>query len=79
MFQHFCTRVARKMRRIGYAKKAAIRFARTCYLLMLTACGLMGLFLIFPAELHGSVAIAGTGTAGSRGGFFSPALFSKRR
>lgn len=79
MSWNFCTRVARKMRRIGYARKAAARFAKSCYLLMLTACGLLGLFFIFPAELHEPIAIAGKSDAGTRYGLSLPATFAIRR
>jgi hypothetical protein len=46
---------------------------------MLAACGLMGLFFIFPAELHAPIAIAGNPDAGTRYGFLLPATFAIRR
>jgi len=44
MFQYSCTRVARKMRRLGFAKKVAARFARIFQIMMAILGGLMGLF-----------------------------------
>jgi len=79
MFNNFCTRVARKLRRLGYAKKAAARFARIFYVLMLIACGLMGLFFIIPRELFEPITIAGRMHADARNGLFSSANFALRR
>ena len=79
MFQDFCTRVARKLKRLGYAKEAATRIAKSCYLLMLTACGLMGLFFIIPQELFEPITGAGTMQADARPGLFSSAVSASRR
>ena len=58
MFQNFCTRVARKIRRLGYARKTASRFAKFFYVSMITTCGLFGLFFVIPQELFEPIAIA---------------------
>ncbi len=79
MFQNFCTRVARKLRRLGYAKKAAARLARIFYVLMLVTCGLMGLFFIIPQELHEPISITGKMHADTRYGLFSSANVALRR
>jgi len=79
MFHTFCMTVTRKIRRLGYAKKAAARIAKSCYLLMLTACGLMGLFFIIPQELFEPITSAGRMHADARSGLFSSANFALRR
>jgi hypothetical protein len=79
MFQNFCTRVARKLRRLGYAKKTAARFAKFFYLSMITTCGLFGLFFSLPRELFEPMPGAGMGREGSRPGTFLPATFVIRR
>lgn len=79
MFQYSCTRVARKMRRLGYAKKIAARFAKIFRVLMAVLGGLMGLFFEIPKESFGPIAAAGNIPAGSRHGLFLPALSLKRR
>jgi uncharacterized RDD family membrane protein YckC len=68
MFHNFCTRVARKLRRLGIAQKAAARFGRIFYVLMLVTCGLMGLFFSNPQELHESITGTGIVHADARSG-----------
>jgi hypothetical protein len=79
MFQNFCTRVARKIRRLGYARKTASRFAKFFYVSMITTCGLFGLFFIIPHELFELISGAGMRREGSRPGTFLPAVFIIRR
>lgn len=69
----FCTRVTRKVAKLGYEKKAARRIAQFCYLAMTFTCGLFGLFLGDNAPIN---LIAGSGTmhpAAARAGTCSPA------
>ncbi|MGA7798881.1 hypothetical protein [Methanoregula sp.] len=79
MFQNFCTRVARKIRRLGYAKKVAARFAKFFYVSMITTCGLFGLFFVIPQELFEPIAIVGQIHADTRYGTLLPATFIIRR
>jgi hypothetical protein len=79
MFQNFCTRVARKLRRLGYARKTASRFAKCFYVSMITTCGLFGLFFSIPRELFEPTAIAGKMHADTRYGTLLPAVFIIRR
>ena len=48
MAEDFCTRTARRIRRLGYPAKRAAWLARVCYLLMLSLCGLFA-SVLFPA------------------------------
>ena len=79
MFKHFCTRVERKLRRLGVARKAAARFAKFFYVSMITMCGLFGLFFVIPRELFEPIAIAGKMHADTRYGTLLPAVFIIRR
>ncbi|WAC05997.1 MAG: hypothetical protein OS112_05035 [Methanoregula sp.] len=42
MTEDFCNRTARRLGKIGYAPKTAVRIARFCYIFMLFLRGLMG-------------------------------------
>lgn len=79
MLQYSCTRVARKLRRLGFAKKIAARFARIFRFLMILLCGLMGVFFELPHELFKITAPAGKTCADFRHGLFLPAVFGIRR
>jgi len=79
MFEHFCTRVERKLRRLGYAKKIGARFARIFQVMMVLVCGVMGLFFILPQELFEPISIAGKNHADTRYGTLLPAVFIIRR
>ena len=79
MFQNFCTRVERKLRRLGVARKAAARFAKFSCVSMITMCGLFGLFFVIPQELFEPIAIAGEIHADTRYGTLLPAVFIIRR
>jgi hypothetical protein len=75
----FCTQLELEFRRFGSAKKAAVRLAGFCCLVMLAAYGLLGIFFLSDNELPESIPGAGTVTAGSRTGTIMPALFAIRR
>jgi len=79
MFQYSCTRVARNLRRLGVAKKAAARFARIFQIMMAILGGLMGLTFEIPHELSGPISRAGKNPAGTRNGLFLPAVALERR
>ena len=79
MFQYSCTRVARNLRRLGYAKKVAARFARVFQIMMALLGGLMGVFFEIPQELFEPVSRAGKNHADTRHGLFLPAGSLKRR
>jgi|WetSurMetagenome_2_1015567.scaffolds.fasta_scaffold120224_2 hypothetical protein len=79
MFQYSCTRVARKLRRLGVAKKAAARFAKIFRIMMAILGGLMGLVFEIPEELFEPIAISGKNPAGTRNSLFLPAVSLERR
>jgi len=72
----FCTKVTRKIAKLGYEKKVARRFAKAFAILMTLTCGLFGLFEKEKAPIY---LIAGAMHAGARTGMFSPAISSIRR
>jgi hypothetical protein len=74
----FCTKVMRKIAKLGYDKKVARRFAQFCCLAMTFTCGLFGLFWGEKAPIF---LIAGSGTlsAGARAGTVLPASSLIRR
>ena len=79
MFQYSCTRVARKLRRLGVAKKAAARFAKIFRIMMAILGGLMGLTFEITHELFEPVTVAGKNPAGTRNSLFLPAVSLERR
>jgi hypothetical protein len=79
MFQYSCTRVARNLRRLGVAKKAAARFAKIFRIMMAILGGLMGFFFEIPHELFEPVTVARKNPAGTRNSFFLPAVSLERR
>jgi len=78
MSWNFRTKLARKLRRLGYAKKIAARIAAFSHLMMLTACGLLGIFFVPEKELFEPMSGAGK-REGSRPGTFTPAVSAIRR
>jgi len=78
MSRDFCTKVTRKIAKIGYPRKAARRIAKTCLVLMTLTCGLFGLCENGKAPLY-LIAGAGTVPAGARAGSSSPASSLIRR
>lgn len=79
MSWNFCTKLAAKLRRHGYAKKAAARLAGFCCLMMAAACGLLGIFFVPDEELFEPISGTGRKPAGTRTGTFLPAVFAIRR
>jgi hypothetical protein len=79
MLHHFCTTAARKLRRIGYAAKAALRFARIFSVILASVCGLMGVFFCDREELYQPIAGAGRLHADARSGSFLSAAAALRR
>jgi len=78
MTQDFCTRITRKIAKLGYEKKVARRLATFCYLAMTFTCGLFGLFLREKAPIY-LIASSGMHVAGARAGTVSPAFSVIRR
>jgi hypothetical protein len=74
----FCTKVTRKITKIGYPEKAARRFAKTCLVLMTLTCGLFGLFERTKAPIYLNTGF-GMHAAGARAGNVSPAFSLIRR
>ncbi len=74
----FCTRVTRKITKIGYPKNAARRFAKTCFVLMTLTCGLFGLFEREKAPIYLNTG-SGMHAAGARAGIALPAFSVIRR
>ena len=64
----FCTKVGRKLRKLGYARKVAARIARGCQFLMAFACGLLGLYSMASPEMFGTITGAGMMRADARAG-----------
>jgi len=78
MSLEFCTKVTRKIAKIGYPKKVARRIAKTCFVLMALTCGLFGLFEKGTAPFY-LISGSGADRAGARSGTVSPATVSLRR
>ena len=78
MLPEFCTKVTRKITKIGYQKKAARRFAKICFVLMTLTCGLFGLFEKEKAPIYLNTGF-GMHAAGARAGILLPATSSLRR
>ena len=68
----FCTKVTRKIAKLGYEKKVARRFAKAFAILMTLTCGLFGLFEKEKAPIY-LIAGAGAMHAGARAGTVLPA------
>ena len=74
----FCTKVTRKIAKLGYEKKVARRFAKVFAVLMTLTCGLFGLFEKEKAQIYLNNG-SGMHAAGARAGIFSPASSLIRR
>jgi hypothetical protein len=74
----FCTKVTRKLAKIGYPKKVARRIAKTYFVLMILTCGLFGLFERVKAPIYLNTGF-GMHAAGARAGNVSPAFSPIRR
>jgi outer membrane protease len=79
MSLNFCTKVGWKIRKIGYAPKAAARLARGCQFLMAFACGLLGQYSIASWEMSGTITGAGQIRADARAGLLLSADSALRR
>lgn len=79
MLKFFCSMVEQKLRRIGYAAKAALRFARIFSVLFASICGLMGVFFCSEQELPEPITGAGKLHADARSGSFLSAAAALRR
>jgi hypothetical protein len=78
MTGNFCTLTARRIRRLGYAPKRAIWFARFFFFSMLSFCVAVGL-LTSPAEgVDGWITGSGKFPQGARAGSGSPDFFGLR-
>ena len=78
MSLEFCTKVTRKVMKMGYPKKAARRFAKTCCVLMTLTCGLFGLVEKGTAPIYLNTGL-GMHAAGARAGTVLPASSLIRR
>jgi len=79
MTLNFCTRTARKIRRLGYAPKVAVRLSGLCYLFMLFLRGLMGPIGIPSQVLINQITGSGKFFSGARAGISSPDFSGIRR
>jgi hypothetical protein len=78
MTRNFCTDTSRKIRKLGYARKPAIRFARFFFSLLMTVCGLMGIYYLLSQVENNWITGSGEWFSGARAGMGSPD-FSGRR
>jgi hypothetical protein len=74
MTLNFCTRTARKIRRLGYARKAAARYAGLFYIFMLLVRGIMGPMNVPSQVMLYRITGSGEMSAGARAGSASPAF-----
>jgi hypothetical protein len=79
MTLNFCTRTARKLRRFGYARKVAARYARFFYVSMISVCGLFGLLDGMPEVLNWMGIGSGKSSADPRAASLLSADFGLRR
>jgi hypothetical protein len=71
MTRNFCTKTSRKLRDLGYAPKPALRFARFFFIIMMSVCGLMGIYYLL-SQVENNW-ITGSGNySGARAGLVSP-------
>lgn len=74
MPENFCKAVGRKLRRLGFARKAAARIAKCFSVIMVVTCGLLGLCFVIPRELYEPITGAGMSDADARPGTFFSAV-----
>lgn len=71
MREDYCTKTSRKLRDLGYAPKPALRFARFFFIIMMSVCGLMGIYYVLSQVEN--ISITGYGNySGARAGLVSP-------
>ena len=78
MTRNFCTRTARRITKLGYAPKVAIRYARFFFFSMLSVCAAMGVLNVPSNALIESITGSGKSPAGARTGISSPDFFGLR-
>ncbi len=78
MTQDFCTDTSRKIRKLGYARKPAIRFARFFFSLVMSVCGLMGMYYLLSQVETNRITGSGEWFSGARAGMGSPDFSGKR-
>jgi hypothetical protein len=78
MMGNFCTRMARRIRLLGYAPKRAIWYAGFFFTSMVSVCGMMGVLNIQPEGGYGWITGSGKFPQGARAGSGSPDFFGLR-
>ena len=78
MTWNFCTRMARRIRLLGYAPKRAIWLAGFFFLSLLSFCAAVGLLTSPTKELYGWNTGSGKSPAGARAGSGLPDFFGLR-
>ncbi|MEN6442442.1 MAG: hypothetical protein ABFC71_01645 [Methanoregula sp.] len=71
MLGNFCTKTARKIKKLGYARTVAVFYAGFFYSMMLLVCAVMGILSAL-VEQHNKATGSGKCTAGARAGRVSP-------
>ena len=74
----YCTKISREIRKLGYAPKTALRFARFIFIIQVSLCCLMGINEILSQVEHNRNTGSGELFSGARAGTVSPD-FSGRR
>jgi hypothetical protein len=78
MTLNFCTDTSRKIRKLGYRPKLAMRLARLILSFMVSVCGLMGGYYLLSQVENNRITGSGERFSGARAGMGSPD-FSGRR
>jgi hypothetical protein len=78
MMGNFCTRMARRIRLLGYAPKRAIWFAGFFFFSLLSVCAALGLLTSPTEERYGWTTGSGISPAGAQAGSGSPDFFGLR-
>jgi hypothetical protein len=73
MPENFCTKTARKIRKLGYARAVAIFYARFFYSVMLLVCAVMDILCVPPENMFANAGF-GKSPAGARAGIPVPAF-----
>ena len=79
MTGNFCTLIARRLRRLGYAPKSAIWLTGFFFFSMLSFCAAVGLLIVPPEGVDGWITGSGKYPSGARAGRESPDFFGLRR
>jgi len=78
MTGNFCTLIARRLRRLGYAPKRAIWFAGFFFFSMLSFCVAVGLLISSTEGVDGWITGSGKYPSGARAGSRLPDFFGLR-